>query len=56
MIWLIPFIWIILRKILLTPAPGSYQFNKKKEADGRACSIRMWRTKMKAAIGRLKVQ
>jgi hypothetical protein len=33
MIWLIPFIWIILLKTLFKPTPGSYQFNNKKEPD-----------------------
>lgn len=30
MIWLIPFIWIILLKTLFKPIQGSYQFNNKK--------------------------
>jgi hypothetical protein len=33
MIWLIPFIWIILLKSLFKPTLGSYQFVDKKEPD-----------------------
>jgi hypothetical protein len=33
MIFLVPFIWIILLKNLFKPTPGSYQFIDKKDPD-----------------------
>jgi hypothetical protein len=34
LIWLIPFIWVILLKSLTKPAPGSHHYPKKKGDDG----------------------
>lgn len=33
MIWLIPFFWIWLLKLILRPTPGSAEFEVKKEPD-----------------------
>lgn len=33
LIFLIPFLWIILLKGLFKPTPGSYQFDDKKDPD-----------------------
>jgi hypothetical protein len=33
MLWLVPFIWIILLKSLFKPTPGSYEFINKEEPD-----------------------
>jgi hypothetical protein len=34
MIWVIPFLWIILLKSLLKPTPGSHHYPRKKGDDG----------------------
>ncbi len=31
MIWIIPFLWIVLLKILTKPAPGSYEIDNKQD-------------------------
>ncbi len=33
MIWLFPFIWILILKSFSKPTPGSYEFKDKKDAD-----------------------
>lgn len=33
MIWLVPFIWILLLKTFFTPIPGSHRFKNKKDRD-----------------------
>lgn len=32
MIWVIPFLWILLLKNLMKSAPGSHEIEKKKES------------------------
>ena len=32
LIWLIPFIWIIILKSITKPTPGSYKMGKKEES------------------------
>ncbi len=34
LIWVIPFIWIILLRSLSKPSPGSHHYRKKKVDDG----------------------
>ena len=33
LIWLIPFIWIMIIKAITKPTPGSYNFKKKDDED-----------------------
>jgi hypothetical protein len=43
MMWLIPFIWIILLKNLFKPTPGSYHFIDKKDPDTLTeCGLGIW--------------
>ncbi|KYP14139.1 MAG: hypothetical protein A1D16_20010 [Flavihumibacter sp. CACIAM 22H1] len=31
LVWLIPFVWIIILRILTRPTPGSYEIDKSKD-------------------------
>lgn len=33
LIWLFPFVWIMILKSILKPTPGSYTFKNKKDPD-----------------------
>jgi hypothetical protein len=43
MIWLVPFLWIILLKNLFKPTPGSYKYLDNKEPDSLTeSSLGIW--------------
>ena len=43
MIWLVPFVWIILLKNLFKPTPGSGEFPDKKDPDSLTeCGLGIW--------------